>query len=62
VSVGYIQGGGENKQASLAMTLVGSVDEVVSDMMVNGGRPPKPELTIKDPKGEVVQSGSFEYG
>ena len=44
------------------MTLVGSVDEVVSDMMVNGGRPPKPELTIKDPKGEVVQNGNFEYG
>jgi hypothetical protein len=62
VSVGYIQGGGENKQAALAMTLVGSVGEVVSDMMTNGGRPPKPEFTIKDPKGEVVQNGSFEYG
>jgi len=62
VSVGYFQGSGENKQASLAMTLVGSVGEVVSDMTVNGGRPPKPEFTIKDPKGEVVQSGSFEYG
>jgi len=63
VSVGgYMQGGGENKQVSLAMTLVGSVGEVVSDMMVGGGRPPKPELTIKDPKGEVVQNGNFEYG
>jgi hypothetical protein len=62
VSVQDIQGGGENKQASLAMTLVGSVGEVVSDMMVGGGRPPKPEFTIKDPKGEVVQSGNFEYG
>ncbi|MGA2797911.1 MAG: hypothetical protein ABSE63_10050 [Thermoguttaceae bacterium] len=62
VSVGNIQGGGENKQAPLAMTLFGSVGEVVSDMMVNGSRPAKPEFTIKDPKGEVVQSGTFEYG
>ncbi|MGA2059711.1 MAG: hypothetical protein ABSG67_04460 [Thermoguttaceae bacterium] len=62
VSVGYIQGGGENKQASLAMTLFGSTGEVVSDMMVRGARPGKPEFTIKDPKGEVVQSGNFEYG
>jgi hypothetical protein len=62
VSVGYIQSGGENKQVSLAMTLFGSVGEVVTNMMVNGARPGKPEFTIKDPKGEVVQSGSFEYG
>ncbi len=62
MTLDYIQGGGENKQASLGMTLVGSVGEVVSDMMVAGGRPPKPEFSIKDPKGEVVQSGNFEYG
>ena len=62
VTIGYIQGGGENKQAALGMTLFGSVGEVVSDMMVHGARPAKPELTIKDPKGEVVQSGNFEYG
>ena len=62
VTIGSIQGGGENRQAALAMTLFGSVDEVVSDMMVNGARPAKPEFTIKDPKGEVVQNGSFEYG
>jgi hypothetical protein len=62
VTIGYIQGGGENKQAALAMTLFGSVGEVVSDMMVHGARPSKPEFTIKDPKGEVVQSGNFEYG
>ena len=62
VTLDYIQGGNENKQASLGMTLFGSVGEVVSDMMVNGARPSKPEFTIKDPKGDVVQSGSFEYG
>jgi hypothetical protein len=61
VGVDYVQGGVE-KQASLGMTLIGSVGEVVSDMMVNGARPGKPEFTIKDPKGDVVQSGSFEYG
>jgi hypothetical protein len=62
VTIGYLQGSGENKQAALAMTLFGSVGEVVSDMMVGGARPSKPEFTIKDPKGEVVQSGNFEYG
>jgi hypothetical protein len=62
VTLDYFQGGGENKQASLGMTLFGSAGEVVSNMMVNGARPSKPEFTIKDPKGEVVQSGSFEYG
>jgi hypothetical protein len=62
VTLDYFQGGGENKQASLGMTLFGSAGEVVSNMMVNGARPSKPEFTIKDPKGEVVQSGNFEYG
>jgi hypothetical protein len=62
VTLDYFQGGGENKQASLGMTLFGSAGEVVSNMMVNGARPAKPEFTIKDPKGEVVQSGNFEYG
>ena len=62
VTLDYIQGGTNNKQAQLGMTLVGSVGEMVTNMMVNGSRPSKPEFTIKDPKGEVVQSGSFEYG
>jgi hypothetical protein len=30
--------------------------------MTQGGRPAKPEFTITDPKGEVVQQGNFEYG
>ena len=44
------------------MSLVGSAGEVCTNMMVDGGRPAKPEFTITDPKGKVVQQGSFEYG
>jgi hypothetical protein len=62
VTLDTIQGGGSYKQAQLGMSLVGSVGEMVTNMMVNGTRPAKPEFTIKDPKGEVVQTGSFEYG
>jgi hypothetical protein len=62
VSVDYVQGGTTNKEARLGMSLTGSAGEVVSNMMVGGSRPEKPEFTIKDPKGEVVQTGSFEYG
>lgn len=46
----------------LELALVGSVGEMCSDMMVNGERPGKPHFTIKDPQGEVVQQGDFEYG
>jgi hypothetical protein len=49
-------------QVRLSMTLVGTAGERCSDMMVQGSRPSKPEFTIKDPKGEVVYRGSFEYG
>jgi hypothetical protein len=31
-------------------------------VIVNGRRPPKPEFTITNPKGETVQEGSFSYG
>ena len=46
----------------LDMSLVGSAGEVCTNMMVDGGRPSKPEFTITDPKGKVVQQGNFEYG
>ena len=52
----------QHKQLSLDMSLVGSTGEICTNMMVNGGRPSKPEFTITDPKGKVVQQGSFEYG
>ena len=42
--------------------VVGSGGESVSNLVVDGYRPTKPEFTITDPKGEVVEKGSFEYG
>ena len=50
------------KQMSLQMSLVGSTGEVCTNMMVDGGRPSKPEFTITDDKGKVIEQGSFEYG
>ena len=46
----------------MSLSLVGSGGEVCSDMRVDGNRPSKPEFTISDSKGKVVQRGSFEYG
>lgn len=48
--------------ANLQLVIQGSQGEVVSNLFINGKRPGKSELTITDPKDEVVQSGSFEYG
>jgi len=48
--------------ANLELLILGSQGEVVSNLYVNGRRPPKPELTITDAKGEIVQTGNFEYG
>jgi hypothetical protein len=50
------------KQLFLEMGLVGVGGERCTNMMVKGGRPGKPDFTITDPKGKVVQQGSFEYG
>jgi hypothetical protein len=30
--------------------------------MIDGHRPPKPEIIIRDPEGQIVEKGSFEYG
>ncbi len=46
----------------MELTLVGSGGEVCTNLMVEAGRPPKPEFTITGPKGEEVQRGNFEYG
>ena len=59
VKVGYRQAEGK---VQLQMSLVGSAGEICDDMQVNGRRPGTPEFTITDPKGKVVESGSFEYG
>lgn len=53
---------GDKTQLHMNMALVGSAGEICSNLMVSNGRPGKPEFTITDPKGEVVQKGSFEYG
>ncbi len=50
------------RQVDLSMSLVGSGGEIVGNLVVDGKRPPKPEFTITNAKGETVQTGSFEYG
>jgi hypothetical protein len=50
------------KELYLAMELVGAGGEKCTNMLVKGGRPGQPDFTITDPKGKVVQQGSFEYG
>ncbi|MBN2578786.1 MAG: hypothetical protein JXB10_07325 [Pirellulales bacterium] len=45
-----------------SLVMQGAQGEQVTSLTVDGKRPPKPELTITDPKGEVVQKGNFEYG
>jgi hypothetical protein len=53
--------GPDKKQLRLTLSLVGSAGEECTNLVVEGGRP-KPEFTIADPQGKVVQSGNFEYG
>ena len=59
VDIGYVK---NKNELYLTMRLVGSAGEICDNMMVDGARPSKPEFTITDSKGEVVQQGSFEYG
>ncbi len=59
VTIDYASG----DQVHLAMTLVGSAAERCTNLLVDGTRPAqKPEFTIRDPQGNVVQQGTFEYG
>jgi hypothetical protein len=67
VTLDYLQGANlpllsANKQAQLGLSLVGSTGEICTNMITYGGRPGKPEFTINDPDGKVVDTGSFEYG
>jgi hypothetical protein len=59
VTLGYQR---EEKKAWLSMSLVGQGGEVCTNMVVNGTRPGKPKFTISTEKGEVVDTGNFEYG
>jgi hypothetical protein len=52
----------EGAQLGLEMALVGAGGEVCTGLTCYGGRPAKPEFTITDPEGKVVQKGNFEYG
>ncbi len=58
VKVDYVT----SDKANLGLSIVGSADEVCTDLTVNGGRPDKPKFTISTKDGEEVTSGSFEYG
>jgi hypothetical protein len=46
----------------LSLSLVGTGDEVCSNLMVNGSRPAQPQFTIVGPDGKEVAQGKFRYG
>lgn len=48
--------------AELALTIVGSVGEIVNNIEIKGKRPPEPSFRIKTTAGKTVTSGQFEYG
>jgi hypothetical protein len=54
--------GKQEQVTQLSLSLTGMAGEQVTDMTVKGGRPSKPEFSITDPDGKVVQTGNFEYG
>ena len=58
----FFQQGKQGKELSLAMSLIGSTGEVVTNLTVDGNQPAKPAFTITDPDGTEVASGNFEYG
>jgi hypothetical protein len=53
---------GDADQVSLALSLVGTGGEICTNLVVDGGRPEKPEFTITTPDGKEVDTGKFEYG
>ena len=59
VDVQYPQG---TNLVSLGMSLIGSADEVCTEMQINGNQPGKPKFTITTADGKTVAEGEFEYG
>ena len=55
-------GRGQGNNVSLSLAIVGVSGEHCTNLLVNGTRPPKPQLVIKDKDGKVVHQGNFEYG
>ncbi|MBN2216196.1 MAG: hypothetical protein JW719_02340 [Pirellulales bacterium] len=51
-----------NDTLHLGLGIYGSGGEAVTDLRVDGGRPPKPTIKILDPDDKVVNEGNFEYG
>lgn len=50
------------ENVSLGMSLIGSVGESCTNLVVDGRRPSAPEFTISGPDDKVVQTGRFKYG
>jgi len=48
--------------ADLSLKILGSPDEICTDIRIEGERPDAPTLLITDPAGEIVERGEFEYG
>ncbi len=49
-------------KAKISLAITGADGEVVSNLFVNGRRPPKPKIKITGPDGKTVAEGDFEYG
>lgn len=59
VDVQYPQG---SNQVSLGMSLIGSADEICTDMRIKGSQPGKPSFSITTADGKTILDGEFEYG
>ena len=49
-------------KAEISLAITGADGEVVSNLYINGHRPPKPKIKITGPDGKTVAEGDFEYG
>lgn len=49
-------------KVSLRLEIVGPSGERCRNILIGGGRPPKPRFVIKDGDDKIVHQGDFEYG